>query len=155
MTRLTFGQEWPFTDTSSFFRVIFDTVIGVDAPWAQKIKRPGCKTMSIQQLRGCVKLGRDILDGKADLVLLNNSSLAIRGRLHRGDHKTPRHGTRGNEVRLCDSAVTKMPQEEDDVAASSANELQRLREYFKLMIQEFLPKAAAAKSPAQVRPILL
>ena len=50
----------------------------------QRLKGPAVKNMSEEQLRGCVTLGEEIADGKADLVELDERSLKCRGKVKRG-----------------------------------------------------------------------
>jgi O-6-methylguanine DNA methyltransferase len=74
-----------------FARIILDAAVGRDAPWMAKIKSPAYKNMSTEQLEASIDLGRRILTGEADLVALNNQSLALRAkrenasRVARGD----------------------------------------------------------------------
>ncbi|CZR51883.1 uncharacterized protein PAC_01760 [Phialocephala subalpina] len=70
--------KWPVHVDHCFARIILDKVIGIDVPWMQKIKSPAYKNMSEQQLQDSITLGRQILDGEADLVGLDNRSLEVR-----------------------------------------------------------------------------
>jgi O-6-methylguanine DNA methyltransferase len=63
-----------------FARIILDSTVGIDAPWMEKIKSPAYKNMSKEQLEKSIELGQKILDGKANLVELDNKSLALRGK---------------------------------------------------------------------------
>jgi len=63
-----------------FGRIIFDAVIGMDAPWMSKLKGPAVKNMSAAQLQACIALGERIAEGKADLVELDERSLKLRGK---------------------------------------------------------------------------
>lgn len=63
-----------------FARIILDSIVGIDAPWMEKIKSPAYKNMSKDQLEDSIRLGQEILDGEADLVELDNKSLALRGK---------------------------------------------------------------------------
>jgi hypothetical protein len=71
---------WPVRLDHCFGRIILDNVIGVDRPWREKIAAPAVRSMSTQQLEGCIRMGKNILDGSADLVALNQQSLKLRGK---------------------------------------------------------------------------
>ncbi len=82
-----------------FARIILDHTIGVDTPWMAKIKRPAYRNMTKQQLKSSIELGTKILEGRVDLVALNNRSLELRGKkakngLHDGGLDTPNLGKR-------------------------------------------------------------
>jgi len=63
-----------------FARIILDSTVGIDAPWMEKIKSPAYKNMSEEQLKDSIDLGNKILNGDADLVELDNTSLRLRGK---------------------------------------------------------------------------
>ena len=43
-----------------FARIVLDNAVGVDRPWADKVKAPAIKYMSLEQLDAAVKLGNDV-----------------------------------------------------------------------------------------------
>lgn len=63
-----------------FGRIIFDAVIGIDAPWTSKLQGPAVTNMSSAQLQACIALGERIAAGNADLVELDERSLKLRGK---------------------------------------------------------------------------
>jgi O-6-methylguanine DNA methyltransferase len=72
--------KWPVHNDHCFARIILDSVVGVNSPWTSKIKGPAYKNMSKEQLEASIVLGRQILDGDANLVELNAKSLELRGK---------------------------------------------------------------------------
>lgn len=73
--------HWPVHVDHCFARIILDKVVGGGSePWIGKLKTPAYKNMSEEQLEAAIKLGEDILEGKADLVELDRSSLVSRGK---------------------------------------------------------------------------
>ncbi|RDW66133.1 hypothetical protein BP6252_09768 [Coleophoma cylindrospora] len=72
--------KWPVHVDHCFARIILDKKIGIDVPWMDKLKSPAYKNMTEQQLRDCIQLGEEILNGNADIVDLNRQSLDIRGK---------------------------------------------------------------------------
>lgn len=102
-------------------------------------------SLSSAELRECILLSRKILDGEVELGEMNDISLERR----EYEYESRRVA---EKKRKKDGKVEDKPQEH--AAASSGDDSpQRLQEYFRLMCLEFLPKAAAARSPAQVRPL--
>lgn len=71
---------WPVHLDHCFGRIIFDAVIGIDAPWTSKLKGPAVKNMTSAQLQACIALGERIAEGNADLVELDERSLKLRGK---------------------------------------------------------------------------
>jgi len=53
----------------------------------EKIKSPAYKNMSEEQLQNSIDLGKKILNGEADLVELNNTSLRLRGKGEKANGK--------------------------------------------------------------------
>lgn len=49
-------------------------------PWMKVIKAPAYKHMSEEQLEAAIQLGEDVLEGRADLVELDEASLKMRGK---------------------------------------------------------------------------
>lgn len=73
--------KWPVTLDHCFGRIILDKVVGQgNAPWTQCIKGPAVRTMSDEQVEACIRLGEKIANGEANLVDLDEESLAVRGK---------------------------------------------------------------------------
>jgi O-6-methylguanine DNA methyltransferase len=85
--------RWPVHLDHCFARIILDNVIGIDKPWNQVIKSPAVRTMTVEQLRSALELGERVAGGEADLVMLNEASLRLRGK------KGAKGAKEGNEVR--------------------------------------------------------
>lgn len=80
--------HWPVHLDHCFARIILDAVIGnststgtVSSPWTERIPSPAVQNMTAQQLEACIQLGEAIAAGSADLVKLDQQSLAVRGKL--------------------------------------------------------------------------
>jgi methylated-DNA-[protein]-cysteine S-methyltransferase len=80
-------SKWPVHVDHCFARIILDSTVGIDAPWMEKIKSPAYKNMSEEQLQNSIDLGKKILNGEADLVELNNTSLRLRGKGEKANGK--------------------------------------------------------------------
>lgn len=93
-----------------FARIILDSVVGIDAPWMEKIKSPAYKNMSREQLEKSIELGNKILDGETDLVELDNISLRLRGRGEKASGKA------SGKILGLSPAERKRKVEEDDEA---------------------------------------
>lgn len=78
-TKSAAQPKWPVHVDHCFARIILDATVGIDTPWMSKVKSPAYKNMSKEQLEACINLGQQILDGEADLVELDSSSLELRG----------------------------------------------------------------------------
>lgn len=81
--------HWPVHLDHCFARIILDAVIGnstsigvVSSPWTERIPSPAVQNMTAQQLKACIELGEAIAAGSADLVNLDQQSLAARGKLN-------------------------------------------------------------------------
>ncbi|KAL3421409.1 hypothetical protein PVAG01_07854 [Phlyctema vagabunda] len=101
--------KWPVHVDHCFARIILDKVVGIDAPWMQKLKSPAYKNMSETQLRSAIKLGEKIMAGQCDLVELNDESLDIRGKskgLKKGENCSGK----------TDTPIKKRKSESDEVA---------------------------------------
>lgn len=82
--------RWPVHLDHCFARIIMDAVIGnststgtVSSPWTERISSPAIQNMTAQQLEACIELGKAIATGSADLVKLDQQSLAVRGKLNK------------------------------------------------------------------------
>ena len=70
--------DWPIRLDHCFGRVVLDAVYA--RPWRQVLPSPAWRHMDEAALRRAIALSRDIVEGRADLTLLNARSLALRGR---------------------------------------------------------------------------
>ena len=91
--------RWPVHLDHCFARVILDAVIGnsasigtVSSPWTERIPSPAVQNMTTQQLEACIELGEAIAAGSADLVKLDQQSLAARGKLNTQKRKSDSQG---------------------------------------------------------------
>ncbi|MCJ1232890.1 methylated-DNA--protein-cysteine methyltransferase [Varicellaria rhodocarpa] len=73
-------SAWPVHLDHCFARIIYDAVIGVDVPWANKLKSPAKLHMSEIQISKCIEMGQGIIDGRVNLKEWNQRSLDIRGK---------------------------------------------------------------------------
>lgn len=73
-------SKWPVSLDHCFARIILDNVVGVTTPWTNVLKKPAYKNMSEEQLQCSIALGTDILEGRADLIALDNKSLELRNK---------------------------------------------------------------------------
>lgn len=89
-------STWPVHLDHCFARIILDAVIGnstfarpdeTPTPWTAKMKSPAVKNMSTQQLEACIELGEAIAEGKVNLVELDQRSLTVRGKMHKGEKR--------------------------------------------------------------------
>ncbi|MCJ1252653.1 methylated-DNA--protein-cysteine methyltransferase [Lignoscripta atroalba] len=80
--------HWSVHLDHCFARIIFDAVVGVDAPWTSKLTAPAVKNMSEKQLRNCILMGEGIANGEVNLMEADERSLEVRG-------KTGKEGKRG------------------------------------------------------------
>lgn len=73
--------KWTVHVDHCFARIILDKVVGEGKePWIGKIKSPAYKNMTKQQLIEAIELAEKILEGKEDLIELDQSSLRSRGK---------------------------------------------------------------------------
>ena len=86
--------HWPVHLDHCFARIILDAVIGnsastdtVSSPWTERLPSPAVKNMTAQQLEACIELGEAIAAGSADLVKLDQQSLAVRGKLNKSQKR--------------------------------------------------------------------
>lgn len=73
-------RKWPVQLDHCFARIILDNAIGKDKPWTHVIKSPAYKHMTASQLEDAIALGEKLIKGEADLVALDEKSLALRGK---------------------------------------------------------------------------
>lgn len=73
-------KKWPIQLDHCFARIILDNAIGKDKPWNQAIKSPAYKNMTQEQLKDAIALGEKVANGEEDLVALDETSLALRGK---------------------------------------------------------------------------
>lgn len=74
------GTGWPVVNDHCFQRIVLDAVSG--GVWYDHIARPAYRNMSRAQALRAVALCEKIIDGSADLVVLNRQSLVYRGKRH-------------------------------------------------------------------------
>lgn len=91
--------HWPVHLDHCFARIILDAIIGnstsidtASSPWTERIPSPAVKNMTAQQLEACIELGEAIAAGSADLVKLDQQSLAVRGKLKSQKRKSDSQG---------------------------------------------------------------
>ena len=91
--------HWPVHLDHCFARIILDAIIGnsastgtVSSPWTECIPSPAVQNMTAQQLQACIQLGEAIAAGSADLVKLDQQSLAARGKLKSQKRKSDSQG---------------------------------------------------------------
>lgn len=80
-TRSSVQKYWPVALDHCFARIILDNAVGVDKPWPEVVAKPATNNMTETQLRNAVQLGEAIANGDADLDVLNQISLGLRGKL--------------------------------------------------------------------------
>ncbi|KAG8526922.1 uncharacterized protein KY384_008351 [Bacidia gigantensis] len=116
--------HWPVQADHCFARIILDSVIGrgeeytetsssvtstenrIATPWTERLKSPAIKNMTEAELSRCVTLGEAIAGGKANLVELDERSLAARGKAF----KTSKgHGKRKGDAKIDDTAALSQP----------------------------------------------
>ncbi|EON65139.1 hypothetical protein W97_04376 [Coniosporium apollinis CBS 100218] len=83
---------WPVHLDHCFARVVLDNAIGKDRPWTEVVKAPAVKNMSEMQLQAALSLADDIATGRASLVALNQTSLALRSKAS-GASSNKRHAS--------------------------------------------------------------
>lgn len=76
--------HWPVVLDHCFARIILDNAIGASAPtqqpWTGVLKAPAWRHMSAAQLQAAIALAEGVCRGEADLVRLDEISLALRGK---------------------------------------------------------------------------
>ena len=82
MLARTTNSHWPVRNDHCFQRIVLDTICG--GVWYDHIARPAYRHLSHAQTALAVELCEQIIAGKTDLGLLNQQSLAWRGKLRRG-----------------------------------------------------------------------
>jgi RimJ/RimL family protein N-acetyltransferase len=73
---------WPVHRDHCFARILLDNACG--GPWRDCVAAPAHANMPADGLDHAIALGEAVLDGRADLALLNRRSLAWRGKIGRG-----------------------------------------------------------------------
>jgi len=98
-------KHWPVFLDHCFARIVLDNAVGVDKPWAEVVKQPAVKHMSVSQLEEAMKLAESIATGDADLVKLDERSLQLRRKKQK--RKTdPDEGAHGSpKKRKQDTAI--------------------------------------------------
>jgi RimJ/RimL family protein N-acetyltransferase len=71
--------DWPVRLDHCFARILLDNACG--GPWRERARPPAHANMPAESLDAAIALGEAVLDGKADLALLNRRSLAWRGKI--------------------------------------------------------------------------
>lgn len=81
MPKLALGEKryWPVRNDHCFQRIVLDTICG--GVWYEHIARPAYKHLSQSQASAAVQLCEQIIADEIDLALLNQRSLAWRGKL--------------------------------------------------------------------------
>ncbi|KAJ5051842.1 uncharacterized protein L3040_001612 [Drepanopeziza brunnea f. sp. 'multigermtubi'] len=121
--------KWPVQLDHCFARIILDHVVGgVGTPWTAKIKSPAYKNMSREQLVRSIDLGRQILEGEADLAALDGESLRARGK----KQKAGRRGDvlAGAGVKITDGSTAgkrKLGDLGESMSCSSDNDAKRIK----------------------------
>jgi RimJ/RimL family protein N-acetyltransferase len=69
---------WPVRLDHCFARILLDNACG--GSWRDHVRPPAHANMPLDQLELAIALGEAVLDGRADLALLNRRSLAWRGK---------------------------------------------------------------------------
>lgn len=105
--------SWPVHVDHCFGRIIFDAIIGIDAPWMSKLKGPAVKNMSAMQLQACIALGERIAEGKENLVELDERSLKLRGKTN-GKRKRDVDGG-DKETKVSKRVLGKRQEKRDEV----------------------------------------
>lgn len=70
--------DWPVRLGHGFARVLLDNASG--GPWRDSLRPPAWANMPPERLWAAIELGEAVLDGRADLALLDRRSLLWRGR---------------------------------------------------------------------------
>jgi len=70
---------WPVHLDHCFARILLDNACG--GPWRDSVAPPAHANMPADDLEHAIDLGEAVLDGRADLALLNRRSLAWRGKI--------------------------------------------------------------------------
>ncbi|AGI69877.1 hypothetical protein OAN307_c45200 [Octadecabacter antarcticus 307] len=81
MPKLALGEKrhWPVQNDHCFQRIVLDTVC--EGVWYDHITRPAYKHLSQTQALAAVHLCEQIIADQVDLTVLNQKSLAWRGKL--------------------------------------------------------------------------
>ena len=79
MPDLATVRGWPVRFDHCFQRILLDNAVG--AKWRDVIDAPAYRNASDAVLERAIALAEAVISGEADLVHLNNHSLAFRGKL--------------------------------------------------------------------------
>ena len=71
-------RDWPVREDHYFQRIVLDTIC--DGVWYEHLDRPAYKNLTHDEAQRAVDLCYEIAEGHADLRLLNNQSLILRGK---------------------------------------------------------------------------
>lgn len=69
---------WPVRLNHGFARILLDNACG--GPWRDSVRPPAWANMPPERLTAAIALGEAVIDGRADLALLDRRSLLWRGR---------------------------------------------------------------------------
>ncbi|QDS76778.1 hypothetical protein FKW77_002037 [Venturia effusa] len=117
-------SKWPVHVDHCFARIILDKVVGQGkSPWMTIIKSPAYKNMSEEQLKDAVELGEAILGGDADLVELDEESLAVRGKKGKKNAVGRKSGKLSKDE--MDETERKRKQNDDDKEKDSTNGMKK------------------------------
>lgn len=75
-------MDWPVYLNHCFARILLDNAVG--QYWRNAIKAPAWKNTPLPVLQTAIDLGESIISGDADIWLLNDTSLKMRGKAPRG-----------------------------------------------------------------------
>ena len=70
--------HWPVRFDHCFARILLDCVH--DRPWREIVPPPAWKNTDVGKLRQATLLGEAVLEGRANLIDLNQRSLKLRGK---------------------------------------------------------------------------
>lgn len=80
----TSKRHWPVENDHCFQRIVLDTICG--GVWYDHIARPAYRHLNAEQVAEAVQLCERIIAGKTDLRVLNQQSLAWRGKNRKAEH---------------------------------------------------------------------
>ena len=71
-------RDWPVSEDHCFQRIVLDHVCG--GVWYEHLDRPAYKHLTDDQARTAVELCQNIIEGRANLIQMNQQSLMWRGK---------------------------------------------------------------------------
>ena len=71
-------RDWPVSEDHCFQRIVLDHVCG--GVWYEHLDRPAYKHLTDDQARTAVELCQNIIEGRANLIQMNQQSLIWRGK---------------------------------------------------------------------------